>query len=333
VKKSKYDKNDIAKFLSEKYCEEIVLIPMVEGQESQVFSFQYKNRDYVVRINPIIEGFKKDDYAYRNFLSSAIPIPKVIEYGTFDDNHSFCISEKAFGITFEDSSEITVNSLLSDITNVWTSIREIDISNFTGYGKFSSKDGNAPFRSWRDCLSSVLDKQKYDWKKVQSMEFVDSKLVDDLKSIFMELIQYCPEDRKLRHGDFGSNNVLVDSDVPKITAIIDWDNASYGDPYYDIAGAYFWSTWLMCMEKTSNYWDETLSKVPNYHERILCYQLHIGLEEIYENALDGDIDTLAWCQERCRQILENKKIGFAAGHCPHKEDGDITTRAPSCFPV
>ena len=305
--KTTYTKNDIAQFLSEKHGETINPSRMIEGQESQAFSFRHNNKDFVFRINPIIEGFQKDDYAYRNFSSSKIPIPKAVEYGAFDDNHAFCISEKAPGITLQDADESTVSDLLSGITNLWRSISEVDISNTVGYGVFSGKDGNASFHSWRDYLLSILDQEKYDWEKVKSLEHVDAGLIDNLKSALTGLIEYCPEDRNLIHGDFGSNNVLVDPHTSKITATIDWDCASYGDPLFDIAIAYFWRTWLMCMEKTASYWEDALSSAPNYFERIMCYQLHIGLKEIYENALDGSENTLAWCQKRCRRILDGGK--------------------------
>jgi len=305
--KSTCSKNEAVKFLSGKFGEAITLMPMVEGQESQAFSFRHNNKDFVFRINPIIEGFQKDDHAYRNFSSAKIPIPKVVEHGAFDDNHVFCISEKAPGITLQDADESTVTALLPDITSLWRSISEIDISNTVGYGIFSGKDGNAPFHSWRAYLLSIFDQEKYDWEKVKNLTGVEAQLVDGLKSALLKLVEYCPEDRKLIHGDFGSNNVLIDVHTPKITAIIDWDCASYGDPLYDIAIAYFWRTWLMCMEKTCGYWEAFLSSAPNYFERIMCYQLHIGLKEIYENASDGNTQTLAWCQERCRQILDGGK--------------------------
>jgi len=276
---------------------------MVEGMESQALSFTHGNQEYVLRINPLIEGFKKDDYAYRNFSSAEIPIPRIVEYGRFNADHAFCISEKAPGITFEDADEATVMALAKDELELWFAIGAIDISGTTGYGIFSSDTGNAPFRSWRDYLLSILDENVYAWEKVRTIQGVEIGLLDKLMSSYLELVEYCPEERRLRHGDFGTNNLLIDPIARKITAIIDWDNASYGDPLYDMGGSYFWRTWLMCVEKTLAIWEEKFSGAPNYRERTMCYQLHLGLEEIYENALDGDIETLQWCQERCRQIL------------------------------
>jgi hygromycin-B 4-O-kinase len=35
---------------------------------------------------------------------------------------------------------------------------------------------------------------------------------------------------------------------------------------------------------------------------MLCYQLRIGLEEIYENAVDGNAWKVAWAANRCLEI-------------------------------
>ena len=275
--------------------------------ESQALSFTHGNQEFVLRINPLIEGFRKDEYAYRNFSSAKIPIPKIIEIGRFNADHAFCVSEKAPGITFQDADEAIVMALAKDELALWSAISEIDISGTAGYGIFSSETGNATFSSWREYLLSLLDENVYDWEKVRNTEGVDTELLSELMSAYLKLVEYCPEERKLRHGDFGTNNLLIDPDARKITAIIDWDNASYGDPLYDMGGSYFWRIWLMCVEKTIPIWEEKCSGAPNYHERTMCYQLHLGLSEIYENALDGDMRTLQWCQERCRQILGDHK--------------------------
>lgn len=82
--KSSYTKNDIQSFISAKLNVNIELFPVVEGMESQVYSYSLNNKEYIVRINPNLEGFKKDDYAYKHFKNDIIPIPKVIEYGKYN---------------------------------------------------------------------------------------------------------------------------------------------------------------------------------------------------------------------------------------------------------
>lgn len=55
--------------------------------------------------------------------------------------------------------------------------------------------------------------------------------------------------------------------------------------------------------KTAAYWERKYSHLPRYTERILCYELRIGLTEIYENAVENDTETTEWLQNRCREIL------------------------------
>ena len=87
--KSDYSKESITEFLSRKYGEDIRLFPIKEGQESQAYWFSRGGREYVVRINSNMEGFKKDKYAYEHFRSDRVPIPEVVETGNFDGTHSF----------------------------------------------------------------------------------------------------------------------------------------------------------------------------------------------------------------------------------------------------
>ncbi|WP_346685664.1 phosphotransferase [Enteroscipio rubneri] len=296
--KSDYSKESITEFLSRKYGEDIRLFPIKEGQESQAYWFSRGGREYVVRINSNMEGFKKDKYAYEHFRSDRVPIPEVVETGNFDGTHYFCISVKADGITYEDSDEETVVRLLGDITDVTEAISRTDISGTSGCGVFDSDTGNAPFYSWREYLAEVFER---DWTAV-SRSYVNLSLIDELLAAYRELISYCPEERALFHGDFGSNNVIVGK-KSRISGVIDWDCAAYGDFLYDIATAYFWRTWLMCMEKTAAYWERKYSHLPRYTERILCYELRIGLTEIYENAVENDTETTEWLQNRCREIL------------------------------
>ena len=57
--KSDYSKESITEFLSRKYGEDIRLSDKKKGQESQAYWFSRGGREYVVRINSNMEGFKK----------------------------------------------------------------------------------------------------------------------------------------------------------------------------------------------------------------------------------------------------------------------------------
>src|SRR5699024_2408647 len=57
----------------------------------------------------------------------------------------------------------------------------------------------------------------------------------------------------LVHADFGSNNVLTDNG--RITAVIDWSEAMFGDSQYEVANIFFWRPWLACMEQQTRYFE------------------------------------------------------------------------------
>lgn len=291
--------------MSKKHQEAIHIFSVKEGQESQAYWYRYHRKKYIIRINPVLEGFKKDWYAFLHFSSDTVLIPRIFEIGEYDDTCFYCISAKAEGETYQDSSKETVKRLLPDITRILLAISETDLAGTTGYGKFDSATGNAPFSSWKMYLLDILDDKKFNWNEIKRKTFINGTLIDEITEEFRTLVPFCPETRNLIHGDFGSNNLLVGA-APAFTGVIDWDCAAYGDFLYDVATAYFWRTWLMCMAETAAYWGKTFCGLPNYDKRIRCYALSIGLNEIFENARENNAAFTIWLQDRCKELLGKK---------------------------
>jgi hygromycin-B 4-O-kinase len=115
------------------------------------------------------------------------------------------------------------------------------------------------------------------------------------------LAEESPEERRLVHGDFGSNNVLCDAG--RITGVIDWSEAMVGDPLYDVANILFWRTWLDCMEQQCRYFEIHEPQRLADRKRLRCYQLHIGLVTLFEAARDGDRAVVDWAMQRCRDVF------------------------------
>ena len=55
------------------------------------------------------------------------------------------------------------------------------------------------------------------------------------------LVDACPEQRFLVHGDLLNYNVLVSTCA--VSAVIDWGCSLYGDFLYDVAWLAFWAPW------------------------------------------------------------------------------------------
>jgi hygromycin-B 4-O-kinase len=118
---------------------------------------------------------------------------------------------------------------------------------------------------------------------------------------YTALVNRCPEERALVHGDFGANNVLVNQG--SVSGVLDWEQALVGDPLYDVANTRFWATYLPCMDMQAAHFDRTLAGVPGYRDRVLCYALRIGIEEAREAGRGGDASLAAWATARCRQLI------------------------------
>lgn len=261
---------------------------LIEGEDSQAFSIRTGTGAWVVRVASSIEGYLKDEAIARWLAESTIPVPEVLHTGWLDAHHAVCISRFVPGITLQDADAAVVAAAMPHLTAIWQAFTQVPSGE--GYGRFDHR-GRAPHTSWREFLLDGLDAAGF------------SATMNDVATEIRRLAEACPEDHHLVHGDFGSNNVIVDPNQGRVAAIIDWDCAMWGDPLWDIATAFFWRTWLPCMEHSATVWEAELGHLPNFRERVRCYQLRIGLDELRHHTVVGDSEMTAWLEERCRQIL------------------------------
>ncbi len=271
--------------------------PISEGEESQAYRFRSGARTYVMRINRTLAGFEKDAFVYRKFARPDLPIPEVIRIGEID-KHFYCISPSLPGVILQDLKREDLPPVLGPTARILELIAESDLGEISGFGPFD-KNETGKYGSWRDFLTSIADRDRYAWQHVGRP--LDSREICRLLERLIRLAAHCPETRALVHGDFGSNNVLTDG--RRITGVIDWSEALIGDPLYDVANVFFWRTRLDCMEEQARYFEAHLDPFPELSERLLCYQLRIGLAEIYQNVIEGKADVAAWAASRCRELL------------------------------
>jgi Ser/Thr protein kinase RdoA (MazF antagonist) len=66
----------------------------------------------------------------------------------------------------------------------------------------------------------------------------------------------------LVHGDFGPQNLLIDEEVPRVTALLDWEFAHMGEPVEDLA----WAEWIVRMHHPTRK-DDLDSLFEGYGER------------------------------------------------------------------
>lgn len=273
------------------------LAQIAEGEESRAFSVRASGEDYVVRINQTADGFKKDAFAYEWFSSPTLPIPEIVTLGEFGNGHTFCISRMAQGVTLQSLSDAELPAVVGPVASVMDAIAHSNIEATSGFGRFDAL-GVGVYETWHDFLIGITKHSQYNWSAVG--QAIDMGRVYPLLNEVLELAWHCPEVRQLVHGDFGSNNVLTDG--KRITGVIDWSEAMFGDPLYDIANILFWRGWLECMEQQACFFETQCPDRVHHKQRIRCYLLRIGLEEIFQNAICGTAENVAYAIDRCEEL-------------------------------
>jgi hygromycin-B 4-O-kinase len=277
----------MAALLSDRFSEPAVAIERLpEGLESQAFRFDVGAEEFVLRIGTSRRGFEKDRWAAA-VAGRHVPVPAVLEIGSFDETHTYCITQRLPGTTVEDLAPADSADVVGAVAGAWAALASCDVRSVAGFGDFDAH-GRAPARTWRAVLLGTLE---------AATDADDGSVLET----YAGLVERCPEQRALVHGDFGSNNLLVhDGDV---SGVLDWESAMVGDPLHDVANTHFWATHLPCMEVQSAHFDRTFGDLPDYRERVLCYALRIGIEEAREARRDGDTGLADWASRRCRELI------------------------------
>lgn len=259
---------------------EIVKIdPINFGMTAQAFDCHKKGKNLIFKISDNKRNLLKEQYAYENFNSSVIPVPKFISFGEIAPNLFYAVTEKVKGENFHEiDTEQKRNRVLPQIAKTLDQIHNISIEKNKGFGVWNA-EGFAPHKSWREFILSIKNSNKYNWKKMINEKGMDRKLVEKVVAEIDHLSQYCSETRHLIHGDFGGGNLIWDGS--QITGVIDWAHSKYGDFLYDIAWMEFFSVSSDGKIDYQNFfkkhYEKIDKKIENYEKRMKCYKLHIGL--------------------------------------------------------
>lgn len=268
---------------------------MAEGEDSRVFGFDADGANYVARINPAAGGFRKDQLAFERFASPALPVPEVVLIEPFVTGW-LCVSRRAPGDTLQALSSDSAYAYGAAIGRVMDAMATISPAPGAGAGPILA-DGTGRYPSWPDYIAAIAH---LDWSGLTSTDLTS---VGALVQMVMKGASRLPDTRLLVHGDFGSNNVVVADGA--VTGVIDWSEASIGDPLYDLANLMLWRPWLDCMEQQCRYFALHEAWRVEDGERLACYQLHIGLKVLHDALRDGDDNLAKWALARCAAISEN----------------------------
>jgi hygromycin-B 4-O-kinase len=282
---------------------------ITHGEWSKAFFFGCADgSEFVVRFSARDEDFRKDQLAIR-FGSARLPVRRLLEIGQAF-NGFYAIAERVYGEFIEQRDGAAMKRLLPSLFATFDACREADLSDTAGFGIWKG-DGSAPHATWRDALlSSAIDaptNRTYGWQKRLRESDVGQRAFDAGYKRFEALIDACPNQRYLLHSDLLYFNILVHND--QISAVLDWGSSMYGDFLWDLAWITFWQPWYQQWSSVDfrraarEHYASIGVEVPNFEERMRCYELAIGLDGLAYQAFAGHWDNLAWTSRRLLGLL------------------------------
>jgi hygromycin-B 4-O-kinase len=280
-----------------------------EGAWSYAFTFLLGDIKNVIRWGIVPDNFERDAFAH-TFNSTFLPVPAIAEIGRAN-NRYFAISPFVTGNFLEVLSPNDLEIASQSVIETFRALRAIDMSTSTGFG-FWNKEGKAIHGSWRAFLLDDRNESEGSlnrgWRQVLEASDMGMGSYNALWRKFESLIDYCPEDRGVVHADFVNRNVLVKKD--KISAVLDWGSAFFGDPLYEIAWIKYCEPWFPASKEINlvkqlieDFKKDPNSNTVNIDQRMLCYQLRIGADAIAYNAFRKDWKTAQFAADYSAKLL------------------------------
>jgi hygromycin-B 4-O-kinase len=299
-------------FLSARYHDAADHVTEVgRGEWSVAYAFRISGSEYVIRFGRDVEDFEKDRLASA-YRSMRLPIPRVIEIGASAGGY-YAISERICGRFLNTLTEPGMRAVLPSLFATLDAAREADVSGHRGYGGWDAT-GDAPHPTWHDALLDVgiehASSRIAAWREQMAGSSVGVAQFDEALDCLRGLIATCPNHRHLIHNDPVNRNIFVRSH--KISGVIDWGCAMYGDFLYDLSWMSFSDVWypawrgINFVDEAERHYERIGLEVPHLRTRIQCYEIHIGLEACKYQAFRRRWADLEVTARRLAQAVESR---------------------------
>src|SRR5258707_636985 len=187
-------------------------------------------------------------------------------------------------------------------------IRGIDVAGSTGYGIWPP-DSAGPHPSWQAALLSIADDHDRiaGWRRVLQTSLAAAGAFAKAHARLQSMAGALPGTRHIIHGDLLNHNVLVNGS--RIRGVIDLGKAAYGDWLYDAAWLLYWWPWYPAWRRIDlraeldRHWKAGRGPPADLEFRLRCYQLHVGLDALTNNAFTGRFDDLARNAEQTMALI------------------------------
>ncbi len=305
------DQREVQAFIDDRFGDRASEVtPLSGGDWSQAYALTLDGTRVVARFGRHGEDYEKDRVA-SGWASDELPIPTVLELDETEAGF-FALSSRARGEFLDELHGDQIRAVLPGLFRAMDAIRDIDVSTSEGYGNWKS-DGNGRQGTWQEALLHKFEgdpptHRTHGWRAALEHSPGGTGDFDAALNALEQLAERMPARRHVIHNDLLNHNVLVRGD--SISAVLDWGNSMYGDYLYDAAWLLYcqprYTSWpeLDLAGELRRHWEAGGSAPDDLEARLLCYQIHVGLDAQSYAAYKGNWDQLRLNTEQTMELVE-----------------------------
>jgi len=204
------------------------------GKSNLTYTVSAGSRDYVVRRPPLghvlatAHDMSREYRVMAALAPTSVPVPRMVALCEDTDvmGAPFYVMEKVTGTPYSRAAQLEPlgaerTRIISErMVDTLVALHAVDHA-AVGLGDFGRPDG-------------YLGRQVARWKK--QLEASTSRELPGMDDLVSHLESHIPAngDGTIVHGDFRLDNLLVD-DRDEVTAVLDWEMSTLGDPLTDVA--------------------------------------------------------------------------------------------------
>lgn len=291
--------------------------PLSGGYWSSAFGYRAGERELVLRLGKVREGFEMDRAAMA-FDRPGLPVPEVLEIGDALGG-SYAISVRHHGRFLETIAPGEAAAVAPAIERTLDALRSVPAEPDEPTDWFHRDGpGGATWRHW--LTEGLVDDPKRrvsGWRRMLAADAGLDALFRACEARIAGLLDACPERRDLVHGDLLHQNVLLADDPARVTAVFSWKCSVRGDFLYEVACCTFWGPWHPGIAE-ADVWGRTLrsptlaaTDLVDAPERHHCYELQIAAHHLGWNAWTGDRDTQRDLVAHTSHVLERGPLSVS----------------------
>lgn len=249
------------------------------GQSNPTFRLVTPTRELVLRRKPVgplppsAHVIEREYKAMHALAGTGVPVPRVHAIDTGEDvvGTAFFIMDMVPGRSFQYPSDPSLSPterarLFDSINETIAALHNLDPVAI-GLGEFGPP---------RDYLPRTVDR----WTKIYGQ--TRTQTIPEMEQLIRWLPEHLPPEgeRRLLHGDFRLDNLIIHPTEPRVVAIIDWELSTVGDPLADFA--YHCMAWRFDPDLFRGVAGLDLAAlgIPSEEEYVAAYAKRRGLTEL-----------------------------------------------------